>query len=72
MIAPFILRRKKTDVLKDLPEKIQEVVYTKMEPEQKKLYDAHVKQPDMELAGQTEETYNQNRLKYLAELTKPR
>ena len=72
MIAPFILRRKKTDVLKDLPEKIQEVVYTKMEPEQKKLYDAHVKQLQMELAGQTEETYNQNRLKYLAELTKLR
>ena len=72
MIAPFILRRKKADVLKDLPEKIQEIVYTRMESEQKKLYDAHVKRLQMELSGQTEEDYNQNRLKYLAELTKLR
>ena len=34
MIRPFILRRLKGDVLKDLPEKLEENVYAKMEGEQ--------------------------------------
>ena len=42
MIRPFILRRLKGDVLKDLPEKLEENVYAKMEGEQLALYDAHV------------------------------
>lgn len=37
-IAPFILRRTKKDVLRELPEKIEHVVYAKMEDEQDKLY----------------------------------
>ena len=41
MIRPFILRRLKGDVLKDLPEKLEENVYAKMEGEQLALYDAH-------------------------------
>ena len=39
-IAPFILRRRKEDVLKDLPEKFEVIVTTEMSPEQRKLYDA--------------------------------
>lgn len=38
-IAPFILRRKKCDVAKDLPEKIEETVFVTMNDEQQKLYD---------------------------------
>lgn len=37
-ISPFILRRKKSDVLKDLPEKIENTVYIDLTEEQKKLY----------------------------------
>lgn len=37
-ISPFILRRKKIDVLKDLPEKIENTVYIDLTEEQKKLY----------------------------------
>jgi len=39
-VAPFILRRRKEDVLKDLPEKYEVIVTTEMSEEQRKLYDA--------------------------------
>ena len=39
-VAPFILRRRKEDVLKDLPEKFEVIVTTEMSSEQRKLYDA--------------------------------
>lgn len=39
-VAPFILRRRKEDVLKDLPEKYEVIVTTEMSLEQRKLYDA--------------------------------
>ncbi len=38
MIQPFLLRRKKTEVLKDLPEKIEEVSHCMLSDEQKMLY----------------------------------
>jgi len=37
-IKPFILRRMKKDVLSELPEKLEEVMYAKMTEEQSKLY----------------------------------
>ena len=37
-ISPFILRRKKKDVLKELPDKIENNIYIDMSEEQKKLY----------------------------------
>lgn len=42
-IRPFILRRLKKDVLKELPEKIENTVYAGLESEQKKLYEAYLK-----------------------------
>ena len=39
-VAPFILRRRKEDVLKDLPEKYEVIMTTEMSTEQRKLYDA--------------------------------
>lgn len=41
LIGPFMLRRLKTDVLPDLPDKLESVVYAHMEREQQRLYDAH-------------------------------
>lgn len=38
-IRPFILRRKKEEVAKDLPEKIEQVVWIEMDAEQRKIYD---------------------------------
>lgn len=37
--SPFLLRRMKRDVLKDLPIKQEQVLYCKMDAEQRKLYD---------------------------------
>jgi len=38
MIKPFVLRRKKEDVLFDLPEKIEEIAHCGLLPEQRNLY----------------------------------
>lgn len=38
MIKPFVMRRKKEDVLTDLPEKIEEIAHCDLLPEQHKLY----------------------------------
>lgn len=38
-IAPFILRRKKEEVAKDLPERIDQVVWVEMNEEQRRFYD---------------------------------
>lgn len=41
MISPFVLRRVKKDVLKELPEKLEQVVFSCFGGEQKKLYTAN-------------------------------
>jgi SNF2 family DNA or RNA helicase len=38
-IYPFILRRLKKDVLKELPDKIEQILYVEMSPDQKTLYE---------------------------------
>jgi SNF2 family DNA or RNA helicase len=38
-LRPFILRRTKQQVAKDLPEKTEQTLYCELEPEQRKLYD---------------------------------
>ncbi|MDE3046704.1 MAG: DEAD/DEAH box helicase, partial [Verrucomicrobiota bacterium] len=38
LVKPFILRRKKSEVLTDLPEKIEEIAYCDLSHEQKELY----------------------------------
>jgi len=44
MVAPFILRRMKKDVLTDLPEKVETVMTSEMTPEQRKIYAANLSQ----------------------------
>lgn len=66
---PFILRRLKKDVLKELPEKIESNVYTKMEGEQHKLYVALKERLRENLENQS---FYDERMKVLAELTKLR
>lgn len=40
LAGPFMLRRRKRDVLTDLPEKLESTVYVALEGEQRRLYDA--------------------------------
>ena len=53
MITPFILRRLKKEVLADLPDKLEEAVYARMEEEQQQLYTANVQNLKRLLNGQT-------------------
>lgn len=71
-ITPFVLRRLKKDVLKDLPEKMEEVYYAAMEGEQKALYDAEVQKIKVLLESQTEQEFRESKITILAELTKLR
>lgn len=48
-ISPFILRRKKQDVLKDLPPKIENNIYLDLNKGQKKIYIEQVKQTEKEM-----------------------
>ncbi len=48
LINPFILRRKKIDVLADLPSKIENNIYLDLGEEQKKLYAMQVKKTTLE------------------------
>ena len=61
-LRPFILRRTKSQVAKDLPEKTEQTLYCELEPEQRQLYDelrAHYRQSLLK----TIETVGMNRAK---------
>lgn len=72
MIRPFVLRRLKKDVLKDLPDKIEKNMFARLEGEQQKLYDAHVQRLRLLLDRQTDEEFRTSKIQILSELTKLR
>lgn len=71
MISPFLLRRKKADVLKDLPDKIEELYYAKFEKEQQRLYDAQVDRMRKIINAEDME-FEKSKIQILAELMKIR
>ncbi|MCC8050351.1 MAG: SNF2 helicase associated domain-containing protein [Clostridiales bacterium] len=72
MTGPFILRRLKEDVLKDLPDKLEEVRYVRMEKEQQQLYDGQVVHMRETIAAQDSDEFNKNKLEVLTELMRLR
>ena len=72
MVRPFILRRLKKDVLKDLPDKLEEVVYAKAEPEQWNLYQAYTASVKSMIVSQSDAEVKTNKLQILAALTRLR
>ena len=70
MTGPFILRRLKTDVLKDLPAKLEEIQYSHFEEEQRKVYDGQVVRMKQVLARSGET--GQDKVKVFAELMRIR
>ncbi|WHH58205.1 SNF2 helicase associated domain-containing protein [Petroclostridium sp. X23] len=72
-IAPFVLRRMKKDVLKELPQKIENKMAADMTPEQKKLYLAYLHQAREEAAKEIAVNgFDKSRIKILALLTRLR
>lgn len=72
-VRPFLLRRLKKDVLKELPEKIETVNTTDLAVEQKKIYLAYLAQLRKETARDLSvETFHKSRFKILAGLTRLR
>jgi SNF2 family DNA or RNA helicase len=72
-IKPFILRRLKKDVIKELPPKIEQKLVVEMSEEQKKLYAAYLteakNQIDQEIRNSS---FSKSKLKILAVLTRLR
>lgn len=69
MIRPFVLRRLKTDVLKDLPDKDEVKVYAAMQDEQRKLYDLQTMALREEIRGMD---ISRNKIQILAQLMRLR
>lgn len=72
-VMPFILRRVKKEVLKELPEKTETVLYSDMETEQRKVYESYLlkAKEDMEELSETS-GFEKNKIKILALITKLR
>ena len=68
MISPFVLRRLKKDVLKELPEKLEYDIYTKLEGKQHKLYVANAMRLKKLVEGNDDDYFNDNRMEVLSEL----
>ncbi|MBP3544638.1 MAG: DEAD/DEAH box helicase, partial [Lachnospiraceae bacterium] len=72
LMKPFVLRRLKQEVLKELPEKLETVVYSRMETEQKQLYAAYASKVRAELSQKTPEEYRENKIQILSALMRLR
>jgi len=73
LTSPFILRRLKSDVLKELPDKIETVHYSTLSQEQKELYVGYLQKVRREAAESINDSeFSQNRMKILAGLTRLR
>jgi len=59
-VFPFILRRKKEDVLKELPGKSEIVLYSVMEEKQRKLYDKYLSYCRAKVMGKIKESGIEN------------
>ena len=72
LTGPFVLRRLKADVLKELPEKLETVVYSMPEKEQKELYAANAMQLKTQLEGMNGASGGTENMQILAQLTRLR
>lgn len=72
LIAPFILRRLKKDVLSELPPKVTTVSTVRLEGEQRKVYEAYAMKAAGELDEMENGAQNERRMKVFAMLTRLR
>ena len=71
-IKPFILRRTKKQVAKELPQKTETVIYCEMNTEQRKIYDAYEKELREFIAANDDDDLNKNSMHVLTGLTRLR
>lgn len=72
LVAPFILRRLKTDVLEDLPEKSESVITVPLSGEQERLYKATQDRLALQITREQPRAFERAKLQVLAELTRLR
>lgn len=72
MIKPFVLRRKKEDVLLELPDLIETTILNELSEEQKVLYLAQLHQMQGTIKGASEQEINRNKIEILAGITRLR
>ncbi|MEG2310881.1 MAG: SNF2 helicase associated domain-containing protein [Clostridia bacterium] len=73
LVAPFILRRIKKDVLKELPEKTETIMYSEMVEEQEKLYKSYLLKAKDEMNLELETNgFEKSKIKILALITRLR
>lgn len=71
-VAPFILRRTKKEVAKELPEKTEVVISCEMGPEQRRVYDAYEKEFREYLSAQDNEEIDKHPMHVLRGITRLR
>ncbi|MBE6998837.1 MAG: hypothetical protein E7428_01450 [Ruminococcaceae bacterium] len=72
-VKPFILRRTKSEVLKELPDKIESTVYVEMDEEQRNVYLSNLARARSELEDELERVgFEQSRIKILSLITRLR
>lgn len=72
-VKPFILRRIKKDVLKELPLKTETVLYSSMEKEQRKIYEAYLLKAKDEMKNLLDNSnFEKNKLQILSLITRLR
>ncbi|MCU7551328.1 SNF2 family helicase [Chitinophagaceae bacterium LB-8] len=71
-VAPFVLRRSKKDVAKELPEKTEMVLYCPMGEAQRKVYEVYEKELRDFIEGKLEDELNKNSIHILRGMTRLR
>ena len=71
-VKPFILRRKKGDVLKDLPDKLENNIYIDLTEEEKKIYASCVKDAKDKMEELVSDGFTKNKMLILTLLTRLR
>lgn len=72
LVGHFIMRRMKQDVLTDLPDKDESIVYTQLEDEQMKLYRALEQRLRESINSRTRQAFSADKIAVLAEITRLR
>ena len=73
LVAPFVLRRIKKDVLKELPDKTEQVMYSKMDEEQQKLYNSYMALAKVKMKQEIEANgFEKSKFKILSLITRLR